>query len=67
MGRRFLIAVALALCVAAAGQTWIRWKAVRGIAALGVTTSRGLIDDCASDPDFRVRLEATRALAGGAT
>jgi cell pole-organizing protein PopZ len=44
-------------------DAWIRWKAVRGIADLGVTPSRADIDARASDPDFRVRLEAIRALA----
>jgi HEAT repeats len=44
-------------------DAWIRWKAVRGIAALGVTPSRAVIEARASDPDFRVRLEATRTLA----
>jgi hypothetical protein len=42
-------------------DAWIRWKAVHGIARLGVAASRAAIDACAEDPDFRVRLEATRA------
>jgi hypothetical protein len=44
-------------------DAWTRWKAVHGIAALGVTSSRGAVEVCASDLDFRVRLEAVRALA----
>jgi hypothetical protein len=43
-------------------DAWTRWKAVHGIAALGVAPSRAVIEACASDPDFRVRLEAARAL-----
>lgn len=41
---------------------WTRWKAVRGIGILGVEPSRTAIHACAADPDFRVRLEATRLL-----
>jgi hypothetical protein len=43
-------------------DAWTRWKAVHGIAALGVTPSRAAVEACTSDPDFRVRLEAARAL-----
>lgn len=41
---------------------WIRWRALRGIAALGVTPSRAAVEALVTDPDFRVRLESTRAL-----
>ena len=44
-------------------DAWVRWKALRGIAALGVGASRRAVETRASDPDFRVRLEATRILA----
>ena len=43
---------------------WIRWRALRGIAALGVTPSRAVVEALVTDPDFRVRLESTRALRG---
>lgn len=43
---------------------WVRWKAVHGLAVIGIAPSRAAVMDVASDPDFRVRLEATRALAG---
>lgn len=43
-------------------DAWVRWKALRGIAALGVGSSRATVEARASDPDFRVRLEATRLL-----
>jgi hypothetical protein len=43
-------------------DAWTRWKAVHGLAALGVASSRGAIEERASDSDFRVRLEAARAL-----
>lgn len=46
-------------------DAWVRWKALRGIAALGVGASRRAVETRASDPDFRVRLEATRILSGG--
>jgi hypothetical protein len=44
-------------------DAWTRWKAVHGIAALGAAPSRAAIASLAADPDFRVRLEAARALA----
>jgi hypothetical protein len=44
-------------------DAWIRWKALRGIAAIGSAPSRAAVDARAGDPDFRVRLEAARALA----
>jgi HEAT repeats/Scaffold protein Nfu/NifU N terminal len=44
-------------------DAWVRWKALRGIAALGLEASRGAVETRASDPDFRVRLEAARMLS----
>jgi scaffold Nfu/NifU family protein/HEAT repeat protein len=41
-------------------DAWIRWKALAGIGALGPEPSRAAIGRVAEDPDFRVRLEATR-------
>lgn len=46
-------------------DAWVRWKALRGISALGVGPSRAAVESAATDPDFRVRLEATRALTRG--
>lgn len=46
-------------------DAWIRWRSVRGLAAIGVDPSREAVDALAGDPDFRVRLEAARVLAGG--
>jgi hypothetical protein len=43
---------------------WIRWKALRGIAELGPEPSRAAIEARATDPDFRVRLEAAQVLTG---
>jgi HEAT repeat protein len=43
---------------------WIRWRALRGLAQLGPTPSRDAVQQLASDPDFRVRLEAARVAAG---
>ena len=43
-------------------DAWVRWKALRGIAALGVAPSRRAVETRATDPDFRVRLEAARIL-----
>ena len=45
-------------------DAWIRWKALSGIATLGVGASRSAVAARAEDPDFRVRLEAARLLAG---
>ncbi|MGQ0805678.1 MAG: NifU N-terminal domain-containing protein [Actinomycetota bacterium] len=45
-------------------DAWVRWKALRGIAELGVGSSRGAVESRSTDPDFRVRLEAARVLAG---
>ena len=41
---------------------WVRWKALRGLAELGPTSSRDAIAALAGDADFRVRLEAAAAL-----
>jgi hypothetical protein len=43
-------------------DAWIRWKALSGIAALGVGTSRAAVAARAEDSDFRVRLESARLL-----
>lgn len=43
-------------------DAWVRWKALHGLAALGVGTSRSVVDQLTEDPDFRVRLEAENAL-----
>jgi hypothetical protein len=43
-------------------DAWIRWKALSGIAALGVGASRAAVAARAEDSDFRVRLEAARML-----
>ena len=43
-------------------DAWVRWKALRGIADLGVDASRSAVETRASDHDFRVRLEAARML-----
>jgi len=43
-------------------DAWIRWKALSGIALLGVGVSRAAVAARAEDPDFRVRLEAARLL-----
>jgi hypothetical protein len=45
-------------------DAWVRWKALRGIAGLGIGPSRATVEVRTSDPDFRVRLEATRLLTG---
>ncbi len=46
-------------------DAWTRWKALHGIAALGIEPSQSAVQQCATDTDFRVRLEAARLL--GAT
>jgi hypothetical protein len=43
-------------------DAWIRWKALSGIGTLGAEPSRAAIATVAEDPDFRVRLEASRLL-----
>jgi HEAT repeats/Scaffold protein Nfu/NifU N terminal len=45
-------------------DAWTRWKALRGLVDLGVDPSHAAVAGLADDPDFRVRLEASRALAG---
>jgi HEAT repeat protein len=44
-------------------DAWTRWKALRGIGDLGTGPSRAAVIARASDPDFRVRLEAARVAA----
>jgi hypothetical protein len=44
-------------------DAWVRWKALRGIVALGVEPSRRAVEARAADPDFRVRLEVARILS----
>jgi hypothetical protein len=44
-------------------DAWTRWKALRGIGDLGTGPSRAAVLARASDPDFRVRLEAARVAA----
>ena len=46
-------------------DAWTRWKALHGIAGIGLGSSRAAVDARATDPDFRVRLEAARLLAIG--
>jgi len=43
-------------------DAWIRWKALVGLVALGIDQSREAVEPLAHDADFRVRLEASRAL-----
>jgi hypothetical protein len=43
-------------------DAWIRWKALVGLVALGSEPSRASVTPLANDTDFRVRLEAARAL-----
>lgn len=43
-------------------DAWVRWKALKGIARLGLTSSRDAVEARRHDPDFRVRLEAAAAL-----
>jgi HEAT repeat protein len=45
-------------------DAWTRWKALRGLADLGIEPSRAAVVALAHDPDFRVRLETARALTG---
>jgi hypothetical protein len=44
-------------------DAWTRWKALRGLVDLGVQPSYASVRPLADDPDFRVRLEAARALS----
>jgi hypothetical protein len=51
-------------------DAWIRWKALHGLAVLGVGPSLAAIERLHDDPDFRVRLEAANArngVVGGST
>jgi len=43
---------------------WIRWKAVKGISELGLSTSAAAVEALADDPDFQVRFEVAAALRG---
>jgi hypothetical protein len=43
-------------------DAWTRWKAISGLASLGIEPSRDAVEPLAHDADFRVRLEAARAL-----
>jgi hypothetical protein len=43
-------------------DAWTRWKALRGLVDLGIEPSRTAAALLAADTDFRVRLEAVRAL-----
>jgi hypothetical protein len=45
-------------------DAWARWKAVRGLADLGVGSSGEAVAALATDNDFRVRLEVARVLRG---
>src|SRR5262245_33683345 len=45
-------------------DAWTRWKALRGLADLGVGPSREFVAALATDNDFRVRLEVARVLRG---
>jgi hypothetical protein len=50
--------------VLADADAWTRWKALRGLADLGVGPSREAVAALATDNDFRVRLEVARLLRG---
>ena len=41
---------------------WIRWKAVKGISELGLSTSAAAVGALADDPDFQVRFEVAATL-----
>jgi len=43
-------------------DAWTRWKALRGLVDLGIGPSEVSVRPLGDDPDFRVRLEASRAL-----
>jgi Scaffold protein Nfu/NifU N terminal len=43
-------------------DAWIRWKALSGLGAIDPAPSRAAIATLTEDPDFRVRLEASRLL-----
>lgn len=42
-------------------DAWVRWKALHGLAVLGIGPSLHAIAPLDNDPDFRVRLEAANA------
>lgn len=46
----------------AAEDAWVRWKAVRSLAELGIAQSRTAVERLTDDPDFQVRFEVARAL-----
>ena len=46
-------------------DAWVRWKAVRGLAELGVAPSREAVGALVEDADVRVRLEVSAALRAG--
>jgi len=35
-------------------DAWVRWKALRGIAELGMETSRGAVETRAADPETKI-------------
>lgn len=43
-------------------DAWIRWKAIRGLEAIGMGESREAVKDLLDDPDFQVRFEVAAAL-----
>ncbi len=43
-------------------DSWIRWKAVKGLSELGMGPSRTAISELSDDPDFQVRFEVAAAL-----
>jgi HEAT repeat protein len=43
-------------------DAWIRWKAVRSLGDLGVSTSGAAVATLIDDPDFQVRFEVARVL-----
>lgn len=43
-------------------DAWVRWKGVRAIGELGVSSSRSAVEALADDADFQVRFEVARTL-----
>lgn len=43
-------------------DAWIRWKAVRSLGDLGLSSSRRLVEPLAEDLDFQVRFEVAKVL-----
>ena len=43
-------------------DAWSRWRAVKAIGAIGVGSSRSVIESALDDGEFRVRFEAERVL-----